>query len=179
MYVNVRALPCGHAFHKNCVAEWLDKCPLAKCPTCRQIVKDCKPDFDSNFNPTVNIYDEPDGTMRFIQVEAPGVEEDDIDLYEISNGLRFVLEKRKTINENCMQQALELYPITQQHGRWEKDFRLNCDDGYFTYENADRYWYLKNGVLTIVLRRNLLRQLPLRPRPQLSSELSSEFSVLM
>merc|ERR1711972_1272956 len=109
-----------------------------------------------SFDPIVNVFDEAteQGTRRFIQVECPGVEEDEIELDKLPNGIKITVEKRKAIDEISVRPHPS-YPIRQHHGVWERDFIFDVAEGHFDVPKEGDLFKLQNGVLTIVLDRVL------------------------
>lgn len=106
---------------------------------------------DICYDPIVNVYDRKDDQhtiYRFIEVECSRVDEEDIELEEISNGVKITVQKRKFIDET---KVLPVYPIRQQHGKWEKEFQFEPYEGRF--ELVDEACGLHNGIFTAVLRK--------------------------
>ena len=100
------------------------------------------------FKPRVRVYDTTnDGaTVRHIEVECPGVRQDDVQWEEIPGGWRFTIEK-VGIDERTVQ---PVQPLLQECGIWTKDF-IYTDARFDLHEEEI---ILENGVLTIPLRRN-------------------------
>jgi len=114
---------------------------------------------DVSFEPVVNVYDKRCETeiARFIQVECPGITEDDIEWEELPNGIKITITKRKAIDEVAVQ---PVNPIRQHHGTWEKEFVFDASEGHFEVRSQEEF-DLSHGVLTVVLHR---RPLPRRGR---------------
>merc|ERR1739848_68497 len=85
--------------------------------------------YNRSFDPTFDVYDSQDRTLRKIQIECPGVKEGDYEIYKLPNGVKIVMEK-KAIDETQMKE-ISHYPIRQQQGTWEHDFNFHHEEGYF------------------------------------------------
>ncbi|OLP96594.1 hypothetical protein AK812_SmicGene21149 [Symbiodinium microadriaticum] len=107
---------------------------------------------DVSFEPCANVFDQrvEDGTERLIQIECPGVSEEDIDWEELSNGVKVTIKKEKRIDEAVVQ---PVQPIMQNHGTWVRNFVFDHSDGRFELRGAEDF-SLDQGVLTIKLHKS-------------------------
>lgn len=107
---------------------------------------------DVSFEPCANVFDQrvEDGTERLIQIECPGVSEEDIDWEELSNGVKVTIKKEKLIDEAIVQ---PVQPIMQNHGTWVRNFVFDHSDGRFELRGAEDF-SLDQGVLTIKLHKS-------------------------
>ncbi|CAJ1368889.1 unnamed protein product [Effrenium voratum] len=154
---------------------------------------------DVSFDPIVNMFDKTTelGVERYIRVECPDVDEADIEWEELSNGVRIVIHKQKSIDEAAVQ-PLQSFPILQHHGRWEQNFNFDHADGRFDLfsPNGEPYGFdVQRGVLVVKLVKSfharrgklcdkkeilpcassmlVLNQVPARPpSPSVASEIS-------
>lgn len=111
---------------------------------------------DIMFEPLVNVYDasSEDQTMRFIEIECPGVQETDIGLEELLNGVKITMKKLKSIHEGEVEPVL---PIRQHHGTWERDFCFDPSEGKFEIHNPEEI-KVKDGVLKLSMKRAKARK---------------------
>lgn len=102
---------------------------------------------NTGFEPLVNIYDKE--MHRFIEIECPGVSEDDFEVYHVPNGVKVVINKKPSIKAS---EVREVEPIRQTHGVWMQEFTFDHQsDGCF--QPCDEPLTLENGVLTIMLKK--------------------------
>eukprot|EP00747_Dinoflagellata_sp_TGD_P075021 gnl/TRDRNA2_/TRDRNA2_158560_c0_seq1.p1 gnl/TRDRNA2_/TRDRNA2_158560_c0~~gnl/TRDRNA2_/TRDRNA2_158560_c0_seq1.p1 ORF type:complete len:417 (+),score=67.40 gnl/TRDRNA2_/TRDRNA2_158560_c0_seq1:70-1320(+) len=115
---------------------------------CEQQKQDVEAPQDpvATFNPRMNVYDvaKDDATVRYIEVECPGVSQDGVQWQEVPSGWRLTLEK-KGLNEA----AWPVHSLQRSCGTWTKDFVYT--DGL--YELHEDEIMLENGLLTIPLRK--------------------------
>lgn len=107
---------------------------------------------DISFEPCANVFDQrvEDGTERLIQIECPGVSEEDIEWEELSNGVKVTIKKEKRIDEAVVQ---PVQPIMQNHGTWVRNFVFDHNDGRFELRGPQDF-SLDQGVLTIKLHKS-------------------------
>jgi len=110
---------------------------------------------DVSFDPIVNVFDKTTelGVERYLRVECPDVDEADIEWEELSNGVRIVIHKQKSIDEAAVQ-PLQSFPILQHHGRWERSFNFDHADGRFDLfsPSGEPYGFdVQRGVLVVKL----------------------------
>jgi len=108
---------------------------------------------DVSFDPIVNIFDRHSEheIRRYIKVECPGVSLEDVEIAELPNGVKIIIEKQKAIDEMAVHPVL---PIRQHHGVWEREFLFEASDGRFEVCDPGEF-SLEDGVLTVVLKRAL------------------------
>ena len=110
---------------------------------------------DKSFSPDPAAYDEKRGDYlcRTIQIECPGVQEDQIHWEQSGNGVKIRIEKSRLVDEASVT-SVEGFPLRQQSGVWEKLFRF--PDGPF--EVFQDECSLEHGVLRIRLKKCLLNR---------------------
>ena len=110
---------------------------------------------DKSFSPDPAIYDDKHGEYlwRTIQIECPGVKEDQVGWEESGNGLKVRIEKSRLVDEGAVT-MVEGFPLRQQSGIWEKLFHF--PDGPF--ELAQDECALEYGVLKLQLKKCLLNR---------------------
>jgi len=116
---------------------------------------------DVNFEPKTNVYEHREGreVRRTIEVECPGVPDENIVVTELPNGVKVEIQKDKSIDENRVE-AIE--PLRQNHGRWFREFNFESSHGKFQVEA--RGVCLERGLLRITLRRQSVgRTWPVQP----------------
>eukprot|EP00435_Cladocopium_sp_Y103_P053086 s2994_g16.t3 len=111
-----------------------------------------------SFDPVVNVFDKElengSGMRRFIRIECPGVDEDEIDFSDdVPNGVKVVINKKAPIEEHAVR---EVEPIRQTHGVWMQEFSFDQSEGCF--KPCEDETTLENGVLTIVLKKTAPRK---------------------
>jgi HSP20 family molecular chaperone IbpA len=107
---------------------------------------------DVSFDPIVNVYDRArdTGVARLIRIECPGVTNKDLGWEELPNGVKISIDKKRPISEHAVQ---PVWPIRQHHGVWEREFSFDNKEGRF--EMCEDEGGLKNGVLTVVLKKSM------------------------
>ena len=110
---------------------------------------------DKSFNPEPAIYDEKreEYLRRTIQIECPGVRVDQVKWEEDGGCLSIKIEKSRLLEEGSVT-TVEGFPLRQQSGVWEKEFRFI--DGPF--ELCEDESYLENGVLKVCLKKSLMKR---------------------
>ena len=103
---------------------------------------------DVSFNPHLNVVEKSteEGVQRVIYVECPGVKEAEVE--RKPNGVRIEIDKKPLIAEK---QVVEVRPIQQSHGIWEREYLVPVSEGAFELdEDASG---VEDGVLTVVLKK--------------------------
>ena len=108
---------------------------------------------DKSFSPDPAIYDEKHGEYlwRTIQIECPGVKEEQVNWEEGGDGLTVTIEKSKLVDEGAVT-MVEGFPLRQQSGIWKKLFHFA--DGPF--ELVEDECALEYGVLKLQLKKCLM-----------------------
>ncbi|CAK9049744.1 unnamed protein product [Durusdinium trenchii] len=112
--------------------------------------------FDITFNPNPAVFDKKlgDGYLwRTIQIECPGVREEQVQWEQTGDGLKVKIEKSTLVDEGAVI-PMEGYPLRQQSGRWQKTFEFR--DGPF--ELIEEECSLQYGVLRLILKKSLVNK---------------------
>ena len=108
--------------------------------------------FDESYNPHVNVYDttEDNAILRTVEIECPGVEEEDIEWEERDNGILVTLEKKKRIDEGKVE-GLDGHKLKQTFGIFKK--QLSFPDGPWV-PNYDAF-SMDLGIFRMFFKKSL------------------------
>ena len=107
------------------------------------------------FNPHVNIYDYRNEIeiVRTVQIECPGVNEDDVCLEIGENGINVKIEKKKLINE-CSVEGLDGHGLHQTFGLFNR--QITFPDGPWQ-EHEDGFG-IDKGILKMIFRKSVQKK---------------------